>query len=178
MRKAIEGFSAGPAIVFGPAFDVLAHNRLGDLIYSFSAGSGRFAGNHLWRLFMDPVRQRLYPSAHIERGARNVVGILRARYAEHVGEPRFEELIAELLSGSPLFQKLWNERTTNPLTTFVAPIEHPLLGALEFYSVRMTPGDAPEDTLYLFPPANERTERAMDKARRLLRKPSKRAPRG
>jgi transcriptional regulator with XRE-family HTH domain len=169
IRALVENFSAGPSIVFGPWFDVLVHNALAELVYSFGAFSGRFANNHIWRLFMDPARQSLYPPAHIELGARNLVGILRARFAEHVAQPELQSLVQELQSQSPLFAKLWNERTTSSLSTFIAVLQHPALGPLEFHSVRATPGDAPACMLWFLSPANRRTELAMDRARRLLR---------
>jgi transcriptional regulator with XRE-family HTH domain len=177
MRKTIDSFTAGPALIFGPWFDVLAYNESADIIYSFDAASGRFSNNHIWRLFMDPMRQRIYSAAQLEHGARNLVGILRARYAEHVGRPELEELVQALQASSALFRKLWDERTTTSLETFNARFEHPTLGALEFYSVRATPGDAPADMIWLLPPADRRTELAMARALKLRRNKRKRSTR-
>jgi transcriptional regulator with XRE-family HTH domain len=171
LRLALDGFRAGPAIVFAPNFDVLAHNDLAEVVYAFSAVSGRFARNHLWRLFLDPARRRLY-ARDLELGERNLVGILRARYAEHLGEPEFEELLEELLGKSPEFERIWNDRETKPLgAPPLIPISHPHLGALCFHSVRLTPADAPASALYLLTPADSATSLAMSQAQPSLEPP-------
>ena len=177
MRKTIDGFTAGPALIFGPWFDVLAYNESADIIYAFDAVSGRFSNNHVWRLFMDPMRQRIYPPEQLARGARDVVGTLRARYAEHVGRPELEELVEALQAGSELFRVLWDERTTTSLEPFNARFDHPALGALEFCSVRVTPGDAPANMIWLLPAADRRTELTMERALKLRRNKRKRSTR-
>src|SRR6185312_1257275 len=94
LRRAVDGFTAGPCLVTGPNFDVLAFNAIADAIYAFGAVRGPFAHNHLWRLFMDPARRRLYVDNEV--GEENLVGIFRFRYAEHLGDPAFEDLVREL----------------------------------------------------------------------------------
>ena len=165
LRCVVDGFTAGPAMVVGPAFDLLAYNALAALVYDFQPGSGRFGMNHLWRLFMDPSRRELY--VDYEFGARNLVGIFRLRYAEHIGDPAFEELIAELERGSAFFRSIWAERETRPLaTTILVRLNHPTFGRLDLHTVRATPADAPATTLYLLPAADEASTRAMRRARR------------
>jgi hypothetical protein len=102
MRLAVAGFTAGPAMVFSPRFDVLVHNQLAAIVYSMAEDeTGRFGNNHLWKLFMDPRRQRLYGPEFLEPGARSLVGVFRMRYAEHVGEPEFDDLERALNAAAP-----------------------------------------------------------------------------
>src|SRR5580658_9551861 len=69
MRLAVAGFTAGPAMIFSPRFDVLVHNQLAAIVYSMAEDeTSRFANNHLWQLFMDPRRQRLYGPDFLEPG--------------------------------------------------------------------------------------------------------------
>jgi transcriptional regulator with XRE-family HTH domain len=166
MRLAVAGFTAGPAMVFGPRFDVLVYNQLADLVYSMAmAGdTGPFGNNHLWRLFMDPERRRLYGPDYLEPGGRNLVGVFRVRYAEHIGEPEFDDFVHALSAGSALFAKLWKERATQPLLTIQVPLNHPRLGPLKFHSVRTTPGDGSANSIYFLPPADAATISAMRRA--------------
>jgi transcriptional regulator with XRE-family HTH domain len=168
MRFAVAGFTAGPAMVFSPRFDVLAHNELADRVYGMAEYAGPFGNNHLWRLFMDPERGRLYEPASPEHAGRNLVGIFRVRYAEHVGEPEYDEFVAALTAGSAVFAKLWTERLTQHALTVDVTMNHPSLGALKFHSVfgsvRTTPGEGSENSICFLPPADAATISAMRRA--------------
>jgi hypothetical protein len=176
MRLAVAGFMAGPAFVFSPKLDVLAHNDLAERVFALSAVEGRFGNNHLWRCFMDPDRQQLYGADRAEAAARQLVGVFRLRYGEYVGEPEYEELVRALSAGSPLFVKLWGERHTQPLHTFELPLNHPTLGSLHFYSVRATPGDASANRLFFLTTAAAATAEAMRQVRTSAAADSRRTP--
>ena len=40
-----------------PYWDMLAYNRLADVVFKFDDYSGPHAHSHIWRLFMDPKRR-------------------------------------------------------------------------------------------------------------------------
>jgi hypothetical protein len=167
MRSVVAGFTAWPALLLNARLDVLVHNDLADRVFSLSAGAGRFAKNHVWRVFLDPERRRLYRPG-TPATERNLVGRFRAAYAEHIGEPEFEELIGVLNEGSPLFAELWGERETYPMATNEVPLDHPSLGPLRFHSARATPDECTGNLLSLLPPADEATVTAMRRAQDLL----------
>src|SRR5262249_28544986 len=141
-QNLLDGFTAGPAVMFDRAFDVLAYNGLWDLIYRFDDYDGPFARNHVYRLFAEPRRRRLY--ADYDAVAHNMVGLLRAHYADHVGDPRFEELVDALRAVSPEFTRLWDDRLTQPLETFALRLRHETLGLLALDAVRLSVDAAPD----------------------------------
>ncbi len=78
----------------------------------FTTGQSlHFGRNVAWRNFMDPGRLGFYDEGALCSG----VGLLRPRYAKHIGEPVFESLVATLLESSTTFQRLWNEQQTASL---------------------------------------------------------------
>ncbi len=98
VQRLLDGFTAGPAMLWNERFDCLAFNHLADVIYD-SESPSPFGRNLAWRNFMDPAR----PGFYDERVLRSGVGLLRVRYAKHIGEPGFESLIATLLESNTTF---------------------------------------------------------------------------
>ena len=139
----IDGFSAGPAMLWNDRFDCIAFNYLADVIYEWSKFSLPFGRNVAWRNFMDPERLGFYD----ERALRSGVGLLRVRYAKHIGEPGFESLVATLLESSTTFRRLWNEQQTASLDPFSFDIAHPKFGILRLRSIRALYPALPESTL-------------------------------
>jgi hypothetical protein len=52
LQAVLDGFTTGPAVMFGPAFDVLGYNRIWNLIYAIDSYGGPFSRNHVYRLFI------------------------------------------------------------------------------------------------------------------------------
>ena len=149
----IDGFTAGPAMLWNDRFDCIAFNHLADVIYDWSKSSLPFGRNVAWRNFMDPGRLGFYD----ERALRSGVGLLRVRYAKHIGEPGFESLVATLLESSTTFRRLWNEQQTASLDPFSFDIAHPKFGILRLRSIRALYPALPESTLVFVSPSDEAT---------------------
>jgi transcriptional regulator with XRE-family HTH domain len=113
LQRVLDGFTTGPAVMFDQTFDVVASNALWKLIYTPQEYSGRFAQNHVYRLFLDPTRRALYVDYDVV--TRQMVGLLRAQYGHHVGAREFEGLIEALRVDSASFARLWAEHETQPL---------------------------------------------------------------
>jgi hypothetical protein len=152
LQSALDGFTSGPALVFNPLFDVLAHNAMARLIYAFDADVGPYGRNHLWRLFMDPTRQRLYLDR--EAGARNLVGILRRNSAANPSAFEHEPMLAALRAQSPEFVRIWDELETTPLASVSVRMQHAAFGRFTLQSVRLSMQEAPGLLVVFLPPAD------------------------
>jgi transcriptional regulator with XRE-family HTH domain len=130
----LNGFSAGPAMLWNARFDCIAYNHLADVIYEWSDSPEPFGLNVIWRFFMDTKRQELYSGA--EHLVHDCVGMLRARYASQIGEPDFEALVKVLLSQSESFAVLWARQRTAPIEPVPFVLTHPTYGKLALRSVR------------------------------------------
>ena len=155
VQELLDGFTAGPAMLWDSRFDCIAFNSLADSIYERSGAAEPFGRNMVWRTFMDPRRQELYSTA--EGLLRNGVGMLRTRYASHLGEPEFESLVSVLLESSTNFKTVWNEQQTAALLPVNFVITHPNLGTLQVRSIRALFPPVPESTLVFVCPVDEST---------------------
>ena len=143
VQRLLDGFTAGPAMIWDACFDCLAFNPLADAIYNWSESSLPFGRNLAWRKFLDPKMREF----HDEHALRSGVGLLRARYAKHIGEPRFEALIATLLESSTTFERFWNEQQTALPQPLSFDIAHPRFGTLRLRAFRAHYPSFPESTL-------------------------------
>src|SRR5262245_30121003 len=134
LQAVLDGFTTGPAVMFGPSFDVLGYNRVWNIIYAIDSYGGSFSRNHVYRLFMDPVRRRLYVDYDLV--PRHLVGLLRAQYPSHVGAPEFRQLLGALTAASREFARLWSECHTEPLDLFSLRLQHETLGRLTLCASR------------------------------------------
>ena len=146
-------------MLWNDRFDCMAFNHLADVIYEWSESSSPFGRNVAWRNFMDPSRRGFYD----ERALRCGVGLLRVRYAKHIGEPGFESLIATLLESSTTFRRLWDEQQTASLDPLAFDLVHPKFGTLRLRSIRALYPALPENTLVFVSPTNAATENVFRK---------------
>jgi transcriptional regulator with XRE-family HTH domain len=168
LQSVLDGFTTGPAVMFDPTFDVLAYNSIWNLIYAIDAYSGPFARNHVYRLFLDPVRRRLY--VDYEAVARHMVGLLRAQYAGHVDAPGFQELIAALIAASAEFAKLWSQCHTQPLDLFHLRLQHETLGRLTLSASRFPVEGASGVLIFFGTPEDSETATSLARASHALAK--------
>ena len=174
LQGVLDGFTTGPAVMFSPSFDVLGYNPIWNLIYKIDSYSGPFARNHVYRLFMDPGRRRLYVDYEVV--ARHMVGLLRAHYAGHVDAPEFQELLRALTAASPEFERLWRECRTQPLDLFHLRLQHETLGPLTLSASRF-PVEGTSGVLIFFgTPADPDTAAILAKASGSLAKREKLQP--
>jgi transcriptional regulator with XRE-family HTH domain len=167
VRLAVGSIDRCPAWAVDPLFNVIAFNRLADLVYHFDEVTGPFAENHLWRLFADPKRIRLY-SAAWGLVATSGVGILRANYAARAGDPAFESLLAALRE-FPEFVQRWDAQYTAATSQLLTGEFYPDdLGRLSVYSLRLLFPELPGFVLFVIPPADEATGAVFE---RLARSP-------
>jgi hypothetical protein len=161
VQELLDGFTAGPAMLWNARFDCVAFNRLADVIYGWSGSPEPFGRNMVWRTFMDPKRHKMYSKS--ESLMHNGVGMLRSRNASHLGEPDFESLVKILLSGSNLFRKLWTEQHTASVAPVSFVLTHPDYGDLTVRSVRAMFPPIPESTLVFVCPADDATKSVFER---------------
>jgi transcriptional regulator with XRE-family HTH domain len=153
LQQALDAFTA-PAFLLNARMDTLGFNHLADALYAFDDFPGPLARNNVWRLFMDPRRERVYVDS--EAFGEFGVGILRGMYATRAGDPEFESLISALLEHSATFARLWHDsrgRGTSATSPNTVRLRH---GAsiLSFIAVRLTRPTRPDDLLVLLLPSD------------------------
>lgn len=112
LRYIVDHYTPSTAQILSRRFDVLYLNRSARLLFNHSDSGGVEQYNMIYRLFMDPERRVLFQSW--EEFARTMTAAFRHSYANAVGDPWFEELLAKLQAESPEFVRFWNEYEVAP----------------------------------------------------------------
>ncbi|TCO65670.1 helix-turn-helix transcriptional regulator [Actinocrispum wychmicini] len=115
-----------PAVVLGPALDVLAWNRLADAMYDFTGKDDTNMARHVFR---DPDAAVYYPEW--DRVARETVANLRLMAARHPDNPRLESVIGELAMHSQQFRELWAHHDVMEKSFGHKAVGHPLVGRMD-----------------------------------------------
>ena len=153
LRRLIENLGPSPAVVLGRRWDYLAWNRAACALYGDLDKIPKPVRNHLWLLFMDPVRRELF--SDWDRSIRLAVAKFRADSAAHIGDPSFEELIQSLRQSSPEFCKVWKRHEVARSGEGRKELNHPVAGRLVFEHAVFNPVEAPEQRLILYTPVAE-----------------------
>ena len=153
-RRVLERWDPHPAHIINRRWDVLAMNRASDVVFD---GTEYPAGlrNVLWGMFLIPSRRSLCPNWR--EAAARMVATFRSEAAEHLEDPEFRVLIAELVSESPDFAELWEQRNVLQRTHGIKRVRHPALGDLEFEHTDFDIADQPGCKLILYLPRDQRT---------------------
>jgi transcriptional regulator with XRE-family HTH domain len=153
IRRLIENLDTSPALVLGRRWDYLAWNRAACAVFGDLGSIPRPVRNHLWLLFMDPLRREMF--SDWKQGTRLAVARFRADSAAHLGDPAFEQLIQSLRQSSPEFCQAWKKHEVARTGAGRKVLNHPVAGTLVFEHAVFNPMDAPEQRLILYTPGPE-----------------------
>jgi len=161
LRRVLESWEPYPAHITGRRRDLVAWNRTSEMINGWSKlPDGR--RNILWYLFLLPSARQLMPDWELE--VPGSVAALRAEAGRDLGDPDYQLLIKELIEGSPKFAALWARQDVRGHQAGTKRIQHPELGGLELEYTALQVAEQPSLRLYLFTPADERTEKKLREA--------------
>ncbi|WP_030462266.1 helix-turn-helix transcriptional regulator [Kitasatospora sp. NRRL B-11411] len=158
LLRVLDLVSGAPALIMDHRLDVLACNRLAELLYGRPA-QGLNTARHI---FLEEQERGLY--GEWESCTRDVVGHLRLAAGKYPDDPRLASLIGELSMGSERFRRLWARADVRARTHGHKSYRHPLVGLLELHQenfalpdgsgvellvLSATPGSPTEDGLRL-----------------------------
>jgi transcriptional regulator with XRE-family HTH domain len=153
VQRLIDNLAWSPAYVIGRRWDYLAWNHAFEVVFDWNPGEDPLSRNHVWTMFMDPVRRTL--STDWEHGARLIVAKFRADSARNIGDPAFEDLIATLRSSSPEFRKWWNRHEIAGGGEGRKELVHPIVGRLVFDHAVFRHAELTEQRLVLYTPVGD-----------------------
>lgn len=154
----IQAMRDVPAIVVDRLSTVLAWNRGAmAVIADFDDPRNR----NLARLyFLDPQAREFY--ADWETVARDAVALLRRTAAEYAADPELADLVDELRTASPDFDRFWTSQDVAARSHCPKTLNHPTAGQLAFTLESLqVPGDDPQYVL-TYTPANPTTQAALE----------------
>ncbi|MGW7692959.1 helix-turn-helix transcriptional regulator [Streptomyces asiaticus] len=137
-----------PAFVLGRRLDVLAHNQLaGRLITDFRALPAA-ERNQARFVFLDPHARELYRDW--TRVAADTAAMLRLDAGRHPDDPALSALVGDLSIRSEEFRRFWSDNKVHRRTTGTKDYHHPLVGDLTVTYQALTPGDDPDQILFVY----------------------------
>jgi hypothetical protein len=130
-----------PAFIVGPWLDLLAWNPTASVLFTRFERRPPAQRNMARLIFLDPEIHDLFCAGGWS-GA-GLVAALRVRYGRGKPEPRAEALISDLIEGSPLFKRLWEEHGVVKRMGGRKTFNHPDVGVIELDWDRLTvPGSS------------------------------------
>ena len=155
----VEALHPTPAYLLGPMTRILAWNPAAAALFGSPEHLSPERRSLLWMLLVDPGDSWSNPGR--EGTARNMVARFRSEYAQHAGEPAYEQFIVELHQRSPWFVEWWDEHEVNDTQRGTKTIEHPPLGTLRLHHAQTVPTGAPELRLTIYALADAATRIAL-----------------
>jgi transcriptional regulator with XRE-family HTH domain len=161
LRRVLDAWDPFPAHVAARRRDLLAWNRASETINEWSQ-LPEDRRNLLWFMFMVPSTRRLL--LDWEKEAPLSVAALRAEAGRDLSEPDYQELITRLVEGSPDFAAMWARQDVRGRQEGMKRFQHPELGRLDLEFTSFQVAEQPSLRLYLYTPADRRTERKLQEA--------------
>lgn len=146
VRLLLENSLIAPALVVGPASDILALNFLASTLYSSFARVDNLA----MMVFLDSAARDFYPNW--ERVARTSVANLRDASTKFPHESRVAEVIGELCMESPSFASLWANHEVRPRVEAEEVFHHPAAGDLRLKFEALSISGIPGQRIYVYTP--------------------------
>lgn len=146
LRRLLRSFPAAAAYILGPAFDVLAANRIAEALLA-PFGAER---NMTRILFHHPRAAEVF--ADLDMLRRATVHALRLNAGRF---PHHEGIRALVEEASPAFRDLWADQRVGALPRAVKIFVHPVAGRVELTYQTFDVVDAPGQILHVGTPAAE-----------------------
>ncbi|MEY9944588.1 helix-turn-helix transcriptional regulator [Kitasatospora sp. GAS1066B] len=155
MQVILDGLTPMPAAICNRRFDVLAFNAGYDALFPGATRTVAPGGrrNSMWCAFTVP--DCCNPFLNRDEELPRMVGVMRAAYASHIGEPAWEEWVRELSAASPRFRELWATQQVAPARTALKVFRHAGAGEIRVQAAYLTMPGAPELYMVVYTPETE-----------------------
>ncbi|MDA1361483.1 helix-turn-helix domain-containing protein [Glycomyces luteolus] len=164
----LERLDGTPARIMTDLHQPLAQNRLAaELLGEMDpVGEPGYTGSTVYRWFTDPSARAIYPAEDHGRHAQSFVADTRATAARRAlvgGDAEAEKMVADLLSRSEEFARLWAARDVAVRRFDRKRLVHPAIGVVELECHHLFTEDGGQRLLWLAPIAG--TDAAVKLAR-------------
>jgi transcriptional regulator with XRE-family HTH domain len=150
LERVLAALAPTPAIVLGPRCEVVAWNPTGAALDPVVAALPPHERNVARRIVLDASARALYP----EWGAlvEEVADVLRRNVARFPDDAELAALVEDLLAGSSVFRRCWEQRDVFEKTSGRKVIDHPDVGRLELTYETFEVSAAPGQELIVYTP--------------------------
>ncbi len=152
VQHILDALDPLPANVTSPRYDVLAWNDAYNALFPGVVSSTAHR-NILWCTFTFPDCCNPFVSRDTE--APRLVATLRGGYGRHVGEPEWENFIADLRAASPMFAEMWARQQVAAPGTLRKHFRHQAVGDIRMTTTSLSIVSAPETRIVVYTPADD-----------------------
>ncbi|GAA4489512.1 helix-turn-helix transcriptional regulator [Microbacterium panaciterrae] len=131
LLRVLDRLEDTPALVLSNLGETLVANRMAQALLGDSSARVGLARSDVYRWFLEPGAQDVYPAEDRPRHARAQVAGLRAAYGVMGPRSRAAELVRALQAASPEFSELWERHEVATRFEDHKTLVHPELGAIE-----------------------------------------------
>ena len=150
--RVLDAWDPYPAHITGRRRDVLAWNRTSEAINGWSQLPDD-RRNLLWFVFMVPSTRTLLVDWESE--AALTVAALRAEAGQDLSKPDYQELINDLLEGSPDFAAIWARQDVRGRREGLKRFRHPQFGRFDLEYTSLQVAEQPSLRVSLYTPADD-----------------------
>jgi transcriptional regulator with XRE-family HTH domain len=104
--QVLDALDPSPACVYNGKYDLIACNESYGALFPYLVGATGIERNALWQMYARPGGPAPVTDPEV---CASMIAILRANYANHVGEPEWTRLIKTLCGANAEFERLWSE---------------------------------------------------------------------
>jgi transcriptional regulator with XRE-family HTH domain len=152
LRRVLEAWDPFPAHISGRRRDLLDWNRTSEIVNGWSR-LPEDRRNLVWFMFMEPHARRLL--VEWEKEAPLTVAALRAEAGRDLSDPDYQELITEMLEGSPDFAVIWARQDVRGRREGLKRFNHPVMGRFDLEYTSFQVAEQPSLRLSLYTPADD-----------------------
>ena len=102
----LDALDPSPACVYNGKYDLLACNESYAALFPYLVQAHGIERNALWQMYARPGGESPVTDPDV---CNYMIAMLRANYANHVGDPEWTELIDGLCAANEDFRRLWAE---------------------------------------------------------------------
>ncbi|TPW76712.1 helix-turn-helix transcriptional regulator [Schumannella sp. 10F1B-5-1] len=155
LQAVLDSMQGVAAWVRNHRFEILGANPLARALYSDLMQSEIARGNNALFTFLDPAAREFYRDW--EKGADDIVAVLRGYAGANPGDARLTQLIGELATRSPEFSKRWARHDVKLHRTGTKRLHHRAVGDLTLSYEALTAPASPGLNIFVYSPVDEPT---------------------
>jgi transcriptional regulator with XRE-family HTH domain len=148
LQRLLDNFGVYPAYVTGHTWDILAWNQATCRLFTDFGAMPKRERNLVRYVFTDAQLRRMYTDW--EGNARRLLAEFRMSFGLDIGEPRFVEIISELLCLSEEFAQWWVKHDVHAQGSGIKDLQHPRVGRLQLEYATFQSNDNPRFTLITY----------------------------
>jgi transcriptional regulator with XRE-family HTH domain len=161
LQQFLDNLGMYPAYITGPAWDILAWNQAACRLFTDFGKMPKQKRNLVRYVFTDVELRRMYMDWEIH--AQRLLAQFRMSFGLHTGDPRFVEIISELLEQSHEFAQWWMNRDVYAKVSGIKDLQHPKVGRIKVEYSTFQSNDNPRLTLTTYTAVDKTAERKLRK---------------